>query len=227
MKIYLLVTNLLKTISLCVRSLKINHRWKSINEPEIYIICLNPFINVSNFINCTWKPPLSSVERDWASMIAEQRQGAQQNVAELCRSVVSPPWGVTERAEAQTIVARPSPVVTRNFKNRMEAWYHRRGASMKAACCLQSQLNRQSNLRCARWRLTAVPVRLPTIEYNWWRSTALHDGQIFHRRSTAEVLNISKLPYGHRRHWRPVALGGIHPRLCLRFVALNCVHSRF
>ena len=53
-------------------------------------------------------------------MIAEQRQGAQQNVAELCRSVVSPPWGVTERAEAQTIVARPSPVLTRNFKNRME-----------------------------------------------------------------------------------------------------------
>ena len=54
-------------------------------------------------------------------MIAEQRQGAQQNVAELCWSVVSPLWGVTERAEAQTIVARPSPVVTRDFKNRMEA----------------------------------------------------------------------------------------------------------
>ena len=54
-------------------------------------------------------------------MIAEQRQGAQQNVAELCRSVVSPPWGVTERKEVQTVVARPSPIVTRNFKNRIEA----------------------------------------------------------------------------------------------------------
>ena len=85
-------------------------RWKSINEPEIHIICLNPVMNVSNFTNCnmliTFKPPLSSVERDWASMIAEQRQWAQQNVAELCRSVMSPPWGVTECAEAQTIVAR-------------------------------------------------------------------------------------------------------------------------
>ena len=94
-------------------------RWKLINESEINIVCLNPVMNVSNFINCiyiiTFKPPRSSVERDWASMIAEQRQGAQHNVAELWRSVVSPPWGMTERAEAQTIVARQSPVVTRNF----------------------------------------------------------------------------------------------------------------
>ena len=50
-------------------------------------------------------------------MIAEQHQGAQQNITELCRSVMSPPWGVTERAEAQTIVARPSPVVTENYMN--------------------------------------------------------------------------------------------------------------
>ena len=82
-------------------------------------------MNVSNFMNVIYvirfKPPLSSVERDWASMIAEQRQGAQQNVAELCRSVVSPPWGVTECADAQTIVAWPSLVVTRNLKNRIEA----------------------------------------------------------------------------------------------------------
>ena len=82
-------------------------RWKSINEPEIYIICLNPFINVSNFINCTWKPPLSSVERDWESMNAKQRQGAQQNVAELCRSVVSP------------------PCTWLNVQKRRQSWLHR------------------------------------------------------------------------------------------------------
>ena len=50
-----------------------------------------------------------------------------------------------------------------------------------------------------------MSVCLPTTEYNWRRSNTLHDGQIFHRRSTAEVLNISKLPYGHRRHWRSAA----------------------
>ena len=54
-------------------------------------------------------------------MIAGQRQGAQQSVAELCRSVRSPLLGVAERAKAQTIVARPSPVVTRNLKIRIEA----------------------------------------------------------------------------------------------------------
>ena len=98
-------------------------RWKSISESEIYIVCFNPDMNVSNCINLIYgirfKPPLSSVEPNWASMIAEQRQGAQQNVTELCRSIMTPPWGVTERAEVQTTVARPSPVVTGNFKNRI------------------------------------------------------------------------------------------------------------
>ena len=54
-------------------------------------------------------------------MIAEQRQGVQQNVIELFRRVMSPPWGMTERAEVQTIVARKSPVVTWNIKRRIEA----------------------------------------------------------------------------------------------------------
>ena len=76
-------------------------------------------------------------------------------------------------------------------------------------------------------RSTATHGSASTLTYNRGRSAALHDGQIFHRRSSAEVLNISKLPYDHRRYWRPVALGGIRPRLCLRFVALNCIHSRF
>ena len=69
-------------------------RWKSVNEPEIYIVCLNPVMNLSNIINFIYvirfKPTLGSVEHDWASMIAEQRQGAQQNVAELCWGVMSP-----------------------------------------------------------------------------------------------------------------------------------------
>ena len=83
-------------------------RWKLINEAERYIVCLDLVMIVSNFLNFVYviriKPPLSFTERDWEPIIAEQHLGAQQNVAELCWSVMSPPWGVTERAEAQTIV---------------------------------------------------------------------------------------------------------------------------
>ena len=70
-------------------------------------------MNVSNLIK--------HIKHDWGFMIFEKRQGAQQNVAELCRAIMSPPWGVTEHAEAQTIVARPPPVVTRNSKKHIEA----------------------------------------------------------------------------------------------------------
>ena len=85
-------------------------------------------MNVSNFIDCIYiyiYVHIKTVtEFRWTRLSvydSEQRQGAQQNVAELCRSVVSPPWCVAERTEAQTIVARPSSVVTQNFKYRMEA----------------------------------------------------------------------------------------------------------
>ena len=56
---------------------------------------------------------------------------------------------------------------------------------------------------------------------------AFHDRQIFHRRSMVEVLNISKLPYGHHHYWHPVAISGIQPWLCVHFVALSYVHFRF
>ena len=170
--------------------------WESINEPEIYIVCFNPAMNVPNFFNMwsDFKPPLSSIERDWAPTVADQRQGAQQNHgetteegncsyllplshrendAELCRSVVSPPWGVTKR----------------------------------------TQLDRQANMCCARRRLTAVPVRLQLSTTDDAR-TRFYDGQIFHRRSTAKVLNIQNFRTTTARYWRPVALAFTHGCVC-------------
>ena len=110
---------ILKTVWLCARSLEINQWTRNMHillESRDECVKFNWYLYVIRF-----KSPPRSVERDWVPMIVEQCQGAQEKVAELCRSVVSPPWGVTERAEVQTIVARPPPVVTRNFNNRIEA----------------------------------------------------------------------------------------------------------
>ena len=144
-------------------------RWKSINEPEIYIAYLNLIMKVSNSLNFTYvirfKLPLSSAERDWAS-------------AYDCRSM---PTSATERRRV-------------------------------APKCSESPLRRD-------WTCTSVARLSPFVT----RDLKNHIGQIFHQRSTVEVLNISKLSYDYRRYWCPVALGEIHPRLYLHFVALNCL----
>ena len=186
--------------------------WSSASEREWW--CRSADEHQWTCVHRVWAPT-NTAKREWASCNGDKACGFHTNAA------TEPPldqsWSYCCRKWAQLSVSwRTTAVIPWKWKqNRQNLW--RSSAVLKLAV---SRRFSNKNRQCAI-------VAIPTIEYNWWRSTALHDGQIFYRRSTAEVLNISKLPYGHRRYWRPVALGGIHPRLCLRFVALNCVHSRF
>ena len=155
----------------------------------------------------TFKPPLRSVECDWASMIAEQRQGAQRNVAELCRSVVSPPWGATECAEAQTIVARPHPGVVTPSSSVNE------GSLLSAVA---NQPPGQFALRSMATHgdastLTYNQVQLTTLDCAPWRtdiSPALDGGSFEHFKTSVWPLPLLA-PSGARRHSPTVV-----PALC-------------
>ena len=84
-------------------------------------MCNSGFIMVSNFINCIYNHISTATEFCWTRLsvydcrttACKERNRTSQSCAKAW--YVSTPWGVTERAEAQTMVARPSPVVTRTI----------------------------------------------------------------------------------------------------------------
>ena len=183
-------------------------------------------MNVPNFINFIYvirfKLPLSFVECDWASLITIKRQGVQQSIAEICRSIMSPPWGVTERAEAQTIVARPSPVATWNFKTASRRRNMERQWRQPVACSRNST---------ARPICSALDGDSQRCQYAYLQSSTIGDAlwssmAIFHWHSMAEVLTISKLPYSHRCYWRRWRLLAItHGCVCALWHSTAFIHG--